>query len=94
MDDANGQSNWTPNLLSEFKKRRGYYLQNYLPALFQKADEETNSRVLYDYRLTIGELILEEFTQEWKKWGTAKGAIIRNQSHGSPANLLDLYAAM
>ncbi|HEX8676790.1 MAG TPA: glycosyl hydrolase, partial [Segetibacter sp.] len=94
VDDANGQSNWTPNLLSEFKKRRGYDLKNYLPALFQKADEETNSRVLYDYRSTIGELILEEFTQEWKKWGTAKGAIIRNQSHGSPANLLDLYAAI
>ncbi len=94
VDDASGQSNWTPNLLSEFKKRRGYDLKNHLPALFQRADEETNSRVLYDYRTTIGELILEEFTQEWKKWGTAKGAIIRNQSHGSPANLLDLYAAI
>jgi len=94
VDDARGQSNWTPNLLAEFQKRRGYDLGNYLPALFQKADAETNSRVLFDYRTTIGELILEDFTQEWKKWGTTKGAVIRNQSHGSPANLLDLYGAI
>lgn len=94
VDDARGQSNWTPNFLTEFKKRRGYDLQNYLPALFQKAGADTNSRVIYDYRTTIGELILEDFTQEWKKWGTTKGAVIRNQSHGSPGNLLDLYGAV
>ncbi|MDB5249744.1 MAG: glycoside hydrolase family 2 protein [Segetibacter sp.] len=94
VDDARGQSNWTPKLFEEFTTRRGYDLKNYLPALFQKADDETNSRILYDYRTTIGELILEDFTQEWKKWGTTKGATIRNQSHGSPANLLDLYAAI
>lgn len=94
VDDARGQSNWTDNFLEEFKKRRGYDLQNYLPALFQKADKDMNSRVIYDYRTTIGELILEDFTQEWKKWGSSKGALIRNQSHGSPGNLLDLYGAV
>ena len=94
VDDARGQSNWTDNFLSEFKKRRGYDLSNYVSALFGKSDADLNSRVLYDYRCTIGELILEDFTQEWKKWGTTKGAIIRNQSHGSPANLLDLYGAV
>lgn len=94
VDDARGQSNWTSDFLSEFQKRRGYDLKNYLPALFQKADADMNRRVIFDYRTTIGELILEDFTQEWKKWGTSKGAIIRNQSHGSPANLLDLYGAI
>jgi hypothetical protein len=94
VDDARGQSNWTENFLSEFNKRRGYDLRNYIKALFDKSDADMNSRVLYDYRSTIGELILEDFTQEWKKWGTTKGAIIRNQSHGSPANLLDLYGAI
>jgi hypothetical protein len=93
VDDARGQSNWTPTLFTEFQQRRGYDLRNYLPALFQKATADLNSRILYDYRTTIGELILEDFTQEWKKWGTTKGAVIRNQSHGSPANLLDLYGA-
>ena len=94
VDDARGQSNWTPALFEEFQRRRGYDLRNYLPALFMKADAETSSRVIYDYRSTIDELILEYFTKQWKKWGDTKSAIIRNQSHGSPANLLDLYGAI
>ena len=27
------------------------------------------------------------------EWANSKGAVIRNQAHGSPANILDLYAA-
>lgn len=94
VDDARGQANWTPDFLAEFQKRRGYNLRLYLPALFGKDEAERSNRVLYDYRATIDELILEHFTKEWAKWGHSKGALIRNQSHGSPANLLDLYAAI
>ena len=94
VDDARGQANWTPDFFDEFKRRRGYDIKNYLPALFGKDDTEKNVRVLYDYRATIDELLLEHFTQQWKKWGSTKGAIVRNQSHGSPANTLDLYDAV
>ena len=94
VDDARGQSNWTPGLFEEFKKRRGYDLREHLPALFGKDDKETNQRVLYDYRATIDELILHNFTEVWKKWGASKGKLVRNQSHGSPANTLDLYSAV
>ncbi|HWI92666.1 MAG TPA: glycosyl hydrolase [Flavisolibacter sp.] len=94
VDDARGQANWTPNFFDEFKKRRGYDLKNYLPALFGKDNADKNARVLFDYRSTIDELLLEHFTQQWKKWGTTKGALVRNQSHGSPANTLDLYDAV
>jgi hypothetical protein len=91
VDDARGQSNWTPLLFEEFKKRRGYDLKEQLPALFANASAEQSARVLYDYRATIDELILHNFTEVWKKWGASKGALVRNQSHGSPANTLDLY---
>ncbi|MEI9944662.1 MAG: glycosyl hydrolase [Chitinophagaceae bacterium] len=94
VDDARGQGNWTSNLFAEFKKRKGYLLQDQLPALFGKDNAEKNSRVIYDYRSVIDELILENFTKEWKKWGTSKGKIVRNQSHGSPANTLDLYSVV
>ncbi len=94
VDDARGQSNWTPSLFNEFKKRRGYDLREHLPALFGKDDQEKNSRVLYDYRATIDELILHNFTEVWQRWGASKGAMVRNQSHGSPANTLDLYDAV
>jgi hypothetical protein len=94
VDDAYGQANWTPALFEEFKKRKGYDLRNHLPALFGKDSEEKNSRVIYDYRSVIDALLLENFTKVWKKWGEGKGAILRNQSHGSPANTLDLYSVV
>jgi len=94
VDDARGQSNYTPLLFDEFKKRRGYDLRTELPALFAKTHTERTNRILCDYRMTIDELILEKFTGEWKKWAHSKGKIVRNQSHGSPANTLDLYGVV
>ncbi len=92
VDDAQGEGNWTPNMFAEFRKRRGYDLKEHLPALFGKVDDEINKRVLSDYRETISELLLENYTKTWSDWAQGKGKIIRNQAHGSPANILDLYA--
>jgi alpha-L-rhamnosidase len=39
-------------------------------------------------------LLLEKFTTPWHEWAKTKGKLIRNQSHGSPANILDLYGAI
>lgn len=94
VDDARGQSNYTPALFDEFKKRRGYDLRLFLPQLLAKNPDEKSIRVLYDYRQTIADLILEEFTIPWQQWAKAKGKIVRNQSHGSPANIIDLYGAV
>ena len=94
VDDAVGQSNYTPLLFEEFKKRRGYDLKNYLPELFIKTPTVKSNRILCDYRMTIDELILNNFTREWYKWAHNKNKIVRNQSHGSPANTLDLYSVV
>jgi hypothetical protein len=93
VDDAMGQADWTPEFLTEFKTRRGYDLLEYLPALFQKDTPALNSRVIYDYRNTVSELMLDNFMQTWQRWAAGKEAYTRNQAHGSPANILDLYAA-
>ncbi|MFC2138847.1 glycosyl hydrolase, partial [Bacteroidota bacterium] len=93
VDDAYGQANWTSSFFNEFQIRRGYDLRYHLAALFAQDSIEKNIRVLCDYRETISELLLEEFTIPWNKWAKSKKAITRNQSHGSPANILDLYAA-
>jgi len=93
VDDAQGEANWTPLMFSEFQRRRGYDLRQHLPALFAKASADENARVLTDYRETISELLLENYTQTWATWAHGYGAKIRNQAHGSPANILDLYAA-
>jgi hypothetical protein len=94
VDDAKGQANWTPLLLTEFKKRKGYDLRDHLPALFGKSAGSNNARVIYDYRSVIDDLLLEHFTKTWKRWAAGKGKMVRNQSHGSPANTLDLYSVV
>ena len=93
VDDAQGEANWTPLMFSEFQARRKYDLRQHLPALFGKAGADENQRVLVDYRETISELLLENYTQTWATWAHGYGVKIRNQAHGSPANILDLYAA-
>lgn len=94
VDDARGQGNWTTNFFTEFQQRKGYDLRNHLPALFGKDEAEKNKRIIYDYRSVIDELLLEHFTMTWKRWASTKGKMLRNQSHGSPANTLDLYSVV
>jgi hypothetical protein len=93
VDDARGQADWTPRLFEEYAARRGYDLREHLPALFGRDTDDRNARVLTDYRQTVSDLLLDTFTAEWRAWAERHGAIVRNQPHGSPANILDLYAA-
>jgi len=94
VDDAKGNADWTPALFEEFQQRRGYDLREHIPALLGKADTTKNERILCDYRETISEMLLENFTQTWKAWAHSKSKLVRNQAHGSPANILDLYATV
>ncbi len=94
VDDAWGEADFTPELFKEFMARRGYDPRENLPALFGRDTvDNKHIRVLCDYRETISELLLDEFTIPWRGWAEKNNAIIRNQAHGSPANILDLYAA-
>ena len=86
------KANWTPTLFDEFQKRRGYDLRTKLPELLGTVDD--GNQVLADYRETLSDLLLENFTQQWVAWAHQHGVKVRNQAHGSPANLLDLYAAV
>jgi alpha-L-rhamnosidase len=93
VDDATGQADGTWMLFDEFQRRRGYDLRGHLPGLVEPGDAVNLWRVGADYRLTISDLLLDTFTTEWSAWAKRHGRIVRNQAHGSPANLLDLYAA-
>ena len=86
------KANWTPTLFEEFQKRRGYDLRTKLPELLGEVDD--GNQVLCDYRETLSDMLLENFTQQWVSWSHKHGVKVRNQAHGSPANLLDLYAAV
>lgn len=86
-------SDWTVGLFEEFEKDHGYKLENNLPE-FAETDNhsELRGRIVRDYRYTLGRILRENFTDIWTKWAHSHGAQIRNQSHGSPANIIDLYA--
>ena len=85
-------ADWTPSLLEEFEKRKGYKLQDNLPQLLGLVDD--GNQVLADYRETLGDLLLQNFTEQWVDWAHERNVKIRNQAHGSPANLIDIYAAV
>jgi len=88
-------TNWSSALFDEFLKRRDYNLRPYLRELAEKKPTtDISHRVQCDYRETISDMLRENFTETWTKWAHDKGSITRNQAHGSPGNLLDLYATV
>lgn len=87
------KANWTPRLFEEFEARRGYKLENHLLELLGEVEDKDN-QVLIDYRETLSDLLLENFTNQWTAWAHKHGAKTRNQAHGSPANLIDVYSAV
>lgn len=82
-------ADWTPNLVSEFRQRRGYDLLDSLDKLVDR-----NPQTVCDYRETLSDMLYHNFTRQWVKWANGHGAVVRNQAHGSPANLLDIYGAV
>jgi hypothetical protein len=85
--------NGTDDFLQEFRLRRGYDLTDHLEALYGDGEPDAAGRVRCDYRETISDLLLERFTIPWVSWAHRYKMLTRNQAHGSPGNLLDLYAA-
>ncbi|MCE7068198.1 glycosyl hydrolase [Dyadobacter sp. CY326] len=86
-------ANWTDDFLLEFKKRRGYDLNNHLSQLIDSTGDATSQLVRIDYHQTLAELLRERYAQPWTAWSTKHGFLTRYQAHGSPGNLLDLYDA-
>ncbi len=83
---------WTPGFFKEFDKRRGYDLRTQLPALFGTGPADTVNRVRCDYRATISDMHVD-FIKHWTAWCHGHGSLSRDQAHGSPGNLIDIYAA-
>ena len=88
------QADWTEDFLEQFARRRGYKLEEHFPEFLDDSRPEVTRRILSDYRETISDLLLENFTHQWTDWAHKNGSITRNQAHGSPGNLIDIYAAV
>jgi hypothetical protein len=67
--------NWTETMLPEFKKRRGYDPTKYLPVLagFVVESAEVSDRFLWDFRLTIAELLVDNHYAAITEYAHQKG---------------------
>ncbi|MBR1447558.1 MAG: glycosyl hydrolase family 2 [Prevotella sp.] len=81
------QADWTPKMFEQFESRRGYKLEENLDKLLN-----SDAQVYADYRQTLSDMLSDNFTRQWTAWAHSHGATTRNQAHGSPGNLIDLYA--
>src|SRR5262249_29706963 len=80
-------SDWTDDFLVEFKKRRGYDLSAYLPALAFDIGPET-SAIRRDWGRTLTELLNERFIKPLRDWSRKNRTLLRMQCYGVPAAAL------
>ena len=86
-------ANCTQDFLEQFRALRGYDLKDYLGCLDPKSSDPAASRVVCDYCETISDLIRDQFAARWVELCHQMGvSTTRYEAHGSPGNLLDLYA--
>ncbi|HMH43462.1 MAG TPA: glycosyl hydrolase, partial [Pyrinomonadaceae bacterium] len=82
---------WTPDFLDEFKKRRGYDLKPYLPALIADVGPKTLD-IRRDWGKTLTELYNERFLMPLHDWAKRNRTLLRVQNYGTPAVSLSGYA--
>ncbi len=85
-------ADYTPRLFEEFITRRGYDLSDHIPELVAVGSEGSVSRIISDYRETLSDLLLEDFSYNWNRWAQEQSFKTKYQAHGCPGNLLDIYA--
>ncbi len=80
-----GQVNWTPRFMHEFRRRRGYELLPYLPALAGKIVEsrEVTDRFYYDFRKTVGDCIADNHYGRFRELAHRQGVLFHPESGGA-----------
>jgi len=85
-------ADFTSDFFSKFKEYRGYDLKPLINQ-FVDGDSAVKNMLLTDYRETLSDLLLNEFSLNWKKWSNKNHYLTKFQAHGAPGNLIDLYAS-
>ncbi len=85
-------ANWSLHFSEQFRRRRGYAIEDYLDDFADTLGSAKGIAVRMDYQQTLSELLHDRFTMQWTQWSKAHRYLTRDQAHGSPGNILDLYA--
>lgn len=95
-------ANFTDNFFEKFAELRGYDLRPFAPELFSRSaaapqkqglSDDARARLWQDYHETIADLLYFGMTKSFVETSHSLGFKSVNQAHGSPANIIDLYAA-
>ncbi|MCD7938314.1 MAG: hypothetical protein LUG98_15765 [Tannerellaceae bacterium] len=88
-----GGQNWTAGMEQEFHKRRGYDPIPYLPVLTGRilGSLQETERFLYDLRVTVSELFVENYVREMQKLANEEGLSLSFESYTTIGD--DLNAA-
>lgn len=78
-------SDWTPKLLEEFRKRRGYDLLPHLPELFSEHPDQQALSVRHDWGVTLTELVDDNYLKPLNAWAQEHHTRFRSQTYGPPA---------
>jgi alpha-L-rhamnosidase len=76
-------SDWTPDMFVEFRLRRGYDLEPYLPALIGDFGPQT-AAIRHDWGRTLTELANDNFLEPMHAWALQHHTLLRSQTYGFP----------
>lgn len=81
---------WTPDMLVEFQKRRGYDLRPQLP-MIDYGNDARAEQVRRDVGRTLTELYEERFLVPIQEWSRRNKVLFRIQGYGTPPAALSSY---
>ena len=76
-------SDWSPALLDEFERRRGYDLRPHLLALIEDIGPETGA-IRHDWGQTLTEMANDDFLKPIHEWAQENHTRFRSQTYGYP----------
>ncbi|MGN0852008.1 MAG: glycosyl hydrolase [Kiritimatiellia bacterium] len=90
-----GGQNWTEDFPREFRKRRGYALEPYLPAVagYRVGTAGETARFLYDYQRTVSDLFAENYYDYFAELCHQAGIEAASEPYGGPFDSLRCGAA-
>ena len=78
---------WTPQMLEEFEKRRGYSMKPYLPVLQGKIiqNKDITERFMHDYLKTLSDMLIENLYLKGREISNQHGLKLCSESGGPGA---------
>jgi hypothetical protein len=86
-----GMQNWTDEMLTEFKTRRGYDLTPFLPCLSGRVvgNSEISDRILWDFRRTLADMFAENHYKVLTEYLNRQGIITYGEASGVSLEILE-----